>query len=96
MYQIEDLINSNLKNCNSVCYKCGYKNNKIINEDDKKYYVTILNEKCPSFIFIAFEFSLPEDLEDSKGNVNSYEKLKLISFNRAKKNLLTIKRIIKE
>ena len=43
MFQIEDLINNNLKNYNSVCYKCGYKNDKIINEDDKKYYVTILN-----------------------------------------------------
>ena len=43
MYQIEDLINSNLKNYNSVCYKCGYKNDKIIHEGDKKYYITILN-----------------------------------------------------
>ena len=59
MYQIEDLINSNLKNYNSVCYKYGYKNDKIIN-DDKKYYVTILNVQCPYFIFIGFEFSLPE------------------------------------
>ena len=96
MYQIEDLINSNLKNYNSVCYKCGYKNDKIINEDDKKYYVTILNVLCPSFIFIGFEFSLPEDLEDSKGKVNSTEALNLLSFNREKKNLLTIKSIIKE
>ena len=96
MYQIEDLININLKNYNSVCYKYGYKNDKIINEDDKKYYVTILNVKCPWFIFIGFEFWLPEDLEVSKGNVKSDETLNLISFNRVKKNLLTIKGIIKE
>ena len=40
--------------------------------------------------------SLPEDLEDSKGNVNSIEKLNLLSFNGVKNNLLTIKDIIKE
>ena len=50
----------------------------------------------PSFIFIGFEFSLPEDLEDSKRNVNSIETLNSLSFNREKKNLLTIKRILKE
>ena len=32
----EDLINNQLKNYNSVCYKCGYKDDKIINENDKK------------------------------------------------------------
>ena len=95
MFQIEDLINNNLKNYNSVCYKCGYKNDKIINENDMKHYVTILNVQCPSFIFIGFEFSLPEDLEDSKGKVNSVEKLNLLAFNRVKNNLLTIKGIIK-
>ena len=63
MYQLEDLINSNLKNYNSVCYKCGYKNDKIIKKDDKK---SILDVQCPCFIFIGFEFSLQEDLEDSK------------------------------
>ena len=96
MFQIEDLINNNLKNYNSVCYKCGYKNDKIINENDMKHYVTILNVQCPSFIFIGFVFSLPEDLEDSKGKVNSVEKLNLLAFNRVKNNLLAIKGIIKE
>ena len=85
-----------MNNYNSVCYKCGYKKDKFINENDKKYYVSILNVQCPNFIFIGFEFSLPGDLEDSKGNVNSIEKLNLLSFNRAKNNLLTIKGIIKE
>ena len=77
-------------------HKCGYKNDKIVNENDKKYYVTILNAQCPRFIFIGFEFSLPEDLENSKGQVNSIETLNSLSFNRAKSNLLTIKSIIKE
>jgi hypothetical protein len=53
MFQIEDLINNNLKNYNSVCYKCGYKNDIIINVNIKKYYLTIFNAQYPNFIFIG-------------------------------------------
>ena len=88
MFEIEHLINNNLKNYNSVCYKYGHKHDKIINENDKKYH--------SNYIFIGSEFPLPEDLEDSKRNANSIEKLILLSFNRVRNNLLTIRGIIKE
>ena len=81
MFQIWDLINNYIKNYNSVWYKCGYKDDKIINENDIKYYITILKVHCSEFILIGFEFSLPENLYDSNGQINSIEKLSLLSYN---------------
>ena len=55
-----------------------------------------MNAQCPSFIFIGYEFLSSEDSEDSKGKVNSSGTINLLSFNREKNNLSTIKSIIKE
>ena len=47
------------------------------------------------FIFIGFEFSLPENLYDSNEQINSIEKLSLLSYNRELKHLEIINNIIK-
>lgn len=57
IYSIIDLINMLLQSKISVCSKCGYMNDTIINENDKKHYITIVNIECPIFIIIRFELS---------------------------------------
>ena len=94
MYTITWLIYNQLKNTNSVCYKCGYYNEKIIDENLKNYYITITKVLCPHFIMIGFEFSLPEDLYNDKNELNSIERLNLLSFNRLKNNIEIIKNLI--
>ena len=94
MYSITGLIYDQLKNTNSVCYKCGYYKEKIIDENIKNYYISITKVGCPQFIMIGFEFSLPEDLYNENNKLNSLETLNLLAFNRLKSNIEVIKNII--
>ena len=94
MYSISGLIYYHLKNTNSVCYKCGYYKEKIIDENIKNYYISITKVECPQFIMIGFEFSLPEDLYNANNKLNSLETLNLLAFNRLKSNIEVIKNII--
>ena len=94
MYSIKGLIYDQLKNTNSVCYKCGYYKEKIIDENIKNYYISITKVGCPQFIMIGFEFSLPEDLYNANNKLNSLETLNLLAFNRLKSNIEVIKNII--
>jgi hypothetical protein len=94
MYSITGLIYDKLKNTNSVCYKCRYYKEKIIDENIKNYYISITKVECPQFIMIGFEFSLPEDLYNENNKLNSFETLNLLAFNRLKSNIEVIKNII--
>ena len=96
MFNIEGLIKNFLKNENSVCSKCGYFNDKIIDENDKKYFRIITNIDYPLFFFIGFDFSIISDINDKKGMINSLEKQNLLAFDRLKNNLGLIKSLIKE
>ena len=94
MFTITGLIYNQLKNTNSVCYKCGYFKEKIIDENIKNYYITITKVQCPLFIMIGFEFSLPEDLYNKDNKLNTLETLNLLAFNRLRSNIEIIKNII--
>ena len=93
--QILDLINNKSNNYNFVCYIFLYKNAKIINE---KIKILCYHFECLMhyIYFYGFEFLLPENLEDSNGNINSFGKLNLLLNSIAKNNLAIIQRIIKE
>ena len=93
MFDIVGLIYNHLKNSNSVCFKCGYKEDYIIDENIKNYYTVITKVECPKIIIIGFEFSLPEDLYNSKNELNSIETMNIISYNRLKNNIEIIKRL---
>ena len=91
MFNIVGLIYNHLKNSNSVCFKCGYKEYLIIDENVKNYYTIIIKVECPKIIIIGFEFSLPEDLYNSRNELNSVEAMNILSFDRLKNNIDIIK-----
>ena len=43
LFSIIDMLNQLLQSKVGVCGKCGYISDKIINENDKRHYITILN-----------------------------------------------------
>ena len=91
MLNIVRLIYNHLKNSNSVCFKCGYKEDLLIDENVKNYYTIITKVECPKIIIIGFELSLPEDLYNSKNELNSVEAMNILSFDRLKNNIEIIK-----
>ena len=95
-FNIVDLIKNFLKNENSTCPKCGYYNDKIIDENNLTYYKTISKIEYPKFLFIGFDFAIGSDIENIEGKVNSIEKQNLLSFNRLENNLDLIKNLILE
>ena len=56
VYNITSLISNQLYNSNSTCYKCDYYNWRIIDEDLKNHYITIVRVECPQIIMIVFVF----------------------------------------
>ena len=50
----------------------------------KNYYTIITKVECPKIIIIGFELSLPEDLYNSKNELNSVEAMNILSFDRLK------------
>ena len=94
MFNITDLIKNLIKNETSVCPKCGYYNEKIIDENDKNYYRIVTNVEFPMFLFIGFDFSIGADIVNNSNITNSLGKQNLLAYNRLKHNLNLIKNLI--
>ena len=94
IFNISDLIKNLIKNETSVCPNCGYYKDKIIDENDKKYYRIVTHVEFPMFLFIGFDFEIGSDIDSNSNITNSLGKQNFLAFNRLKNNLDLIKNLI--
>ena len=56
LYNIEQLIYSNLNNDNYTCLKYEYNNDFVINPDLKNYFKIVINIETPEIIFLVLNW----------------------------------------
>ena len=90
------MIYSLLKNDTKVCPFCGYKDDEIIDEYIKNYYRIIQKIEMPDILFIGFDLSIGNDINNEEGNTNSLAVQNILAFNRLKDNKDLIINLIKD